>query len=104
MRQIIMAVGVVVMGSSILISSGALANEPVKYTCTLNNAERIIEVSYSGSNAVPCKVNYTKEGTTESLWNYESTEGQCEAKASEFTEKQKSWGWNCSQDTATSAQ
>lgn len=93
MRQLIMSVGI------IAISSSVFANEPVKYTCTLNNAERIIEVNYSSEKTVPCKVIYTKDGAAQSLWNYETTEGQCEAKATEFVEKQKSWGWNCSQET-----
>ena len=66
----------------------------------MNNAERIIEVSYTGDKAVPCAVNYTKDGATQSLWNYESTEGQCEAKVTEFVEKQKSWGWSCTENTA----
>jgi hypothetical protein len=96
MRHLVLLVGVIAMSNS------TFANEPVKYTCTLNNAERIIEVNYSSDKAVPCKVNYTKDGTTQSLWNYESTEGQCEAKATEFAEKQKSWGWNCT--TASAAQ
>ncbi|HTF98771.1 MAG TPA: hypothetical protein VL995_21715 [Cellvibrio sp.] len=94
MRNVVMLIGVIAM------SGNAFAVEPVKYTCTLNNAERIIEVSYTGDKAVPCAVNYTKDGATQSLWNYESTEGQCEAKAAEFVEKQKSWGWSCTENNA----
>lgn len=93
MRHVIMLVGICTMSSS------AFAAEPVKYNCTLNNAERIIEVNYSSDKTVPCTVNYTKDGATQSLWTYETTEGQCEAKAAEFTEKQKSWGWNCTENT-----
>lgn len=89
--------------ASVALSSSVLANEPTKYTCTLHNAERIIEITYSSDKTVPCTVNYNKDGTTQSLWHYETTEGQCEVKAAEFVEKQKSWGWNCSQDTATTA-
>lgn len=95
MRHAIMLMGAIAMSGS------AFAVESVKYTCTLNNAERIIEVSYTGDKAVPCTVNYTKEGATQSLWNYESTEGQCEAKATEFVEKQKSWGWTCTESAAS---
>ena len=94
MRNVVMLIGVITMSGS------AFAVEPVKYTCTLNNAERIIEVAYTGDKAVPCAVNYTKDGATQSLWNYESTEGQCEAKATEFVEKQKSLGWSCTENTA----
>ncbi len=92
MRNLVMLIGAIAMSGS------AFAVEPVKYTCTLNNAERIIEVSYSGDKAVPCAVNYTKDSATQSLWNYESTEGQCEAKATEFVKKQKSWGWTCTEN------
>ncbi len=95
MRHTIMLVGVFAIGSS------AFAVEPVKYTCTLNNAERIIEVRYISDKAVPCTVNYIKEGATQSLWSYETTEGQCEDKAAEFVEKQKSWGWSCTANTET---
>lgn len=93
MRHATMLMGAIAMSGSVF------AVEPVKYTCTLNNAERIIEVSYTVDKAVPCAVNYTKDGATQSLWNYESTEGQCEAKATDFVAKQKSWGWTCTEST-----
>lgn len=96
MRHAVMLIG------TIAISSSTFAAEPVKYICTLDKAERIIEVSYSGEKVAPCVVNYTKDGTTEKLWGYEITEGQCEVKAAEFAEKQKGWGWSCTQVTSES--
>ncbi len=98
-----MRYAVMLIGSFTIISS-AFATEPVKYICTLDKAERIIEVSYSGEKAAPCVVNYTKDGTTQKLWSYEMTEGQCEAKAAEFAEKQKGWGWNCTQEKSPAQQ
>lgn len=88
--------------AAIAMGGSAFAAEPVKYICTLNKAERIIEVSYTSEKAAPCNVSYTKDGATQKLWSYEVTEGQCEAKAAEFADKQKGWGWNCTQEASTS--
>lgn len=95
MRHAVMLIGTIAINST-------FAAEPVKYICTLDKAERIIEVSYSSEKAAPCAVNYTKDGATQKLWSYEITEGQCEAKAAEFAEKQKGWGWSCTQETSAS--
>jgi hypothetical protein len=78
------------------IGSSATANDAIRYTCTNGGAERVIEVSYSTANPVPCEVTYKKDGESKSLWRYENTTGQCEAKAAEFVEKQRGWGWTCS--------
>lgn len=89
------------LGSLLLVSVSATANDAIKYTCKMNNAERVIEVAYaSAEKTAPCTVSYTKDGVTQTLWSYESTEGQCEAKAAEFAEKQNSWGWTCSNDAS----
>ncbi len=95
MRHAVMLMG------TIAISSSAFAVEPVKYICTQDKAERIIEVSYSGEKAAPCSVSYTKDGIAQKLWSYEVTEGQCEVKAAEFAEKQKGWGWSCTPEPST---
>ncbi|MDF3014581.1 MAG: hypothetical protein K0Q78_2785 [Cellvibrio sp.] len=85
-------------------SVSANANDAIKYTCTMDNAERVIEVVYaSADKAAPCTVSYTKDGVTQTLWRYESSEGQCEAKAAEFAEKQSSWGWTCNSDASRTA-
>ncbi|WP_062067062.1 hypothetical protein [Cellvibrio sp. OA-2007] len=87
----------ILLGSLLAVSMSATANDAIKYTCTMSNTERVIEVVYASSDKpVPCSVSYTKDGTSQTLWNYENTEGQCEAKAAEFAEKQNSWGFNCS--------
>lgn len=63
--------------------------------CTSGNMERKIEVVYLGADTVPCEVRYTKDGNTEVLWSAQAEEGYCEARAAEFVEKQRGWGWAC---------
>ena len=89
MRQLIVISGLM------LVSASVFAKDSIKYACTLNDAERVIEVVYATDEATPCDVTYTKEGETKTLWHYEGTQGACETKAVEFVEKQASWGWNC---------
>lgn len=89
MRQLI------AISSLMLVSSLVFAKDSIKYTCTLNNAERVIEVVYSTEEATPCEVNYTKDGETKTLWHYQGTQGACEAKAEAFVDKQADWGWDC---------
>jgi hypothetical protein len=73
--------------------SMALANSA--YVCTHGDAERRIEVVYLEAGKVPCEVRYTRNGSTEVLWNAQAEEGYCEARAAEFVEKQRGWGWEC---------
>lgn len=70
------------------------------YVCTQGDVERKIEVVYLGSGTAPCEVRYTKNGNTEVLWSARAEEGYCDARASEFVEKQRSWGWDCVEKTA----
>jgi hypothetical protein len=65
------------------------------YVCTQGDMERKIEVVYLGEGTVPCEVRYTKNGNTEVLWSAQAEEGYCDAKAAEFVEKQRGWGWEC---------
>jgi len=77
-------------------SSIAVADDNSRWACMLNNSERIIEIEYEhAGQAVPCKVNYEKQGSTETLWHYRNESGQCEQQAREFLDKQRSWGWQC---------
>jgi hypothetical protein len=92
----------ILLSSLLAVSASATANDAVKYTCTMGNVERIIEVIYTSSDKpVPCSVSYTKDGATQTLWNYENTEGQCETKAAEFAEQQSGWGFNCSNEASS---
>jgi hypothetical protein len=79
------------------LSQIALAN--TTYVCTSGEMERRIEVVYLGTDTVPCEVRYTKNGSTEVLWSAQAEEGYCDAKAAEFVEKQRGWGWACAEST-----
>ena len=79
---------------TVCFSQVALAN--TTYVCTHGDMERRIEVVQLGAAAVPCEVRYTKNGNTEVVWNAQAEEGYCEARAAEFVEKQRGWGWECS--------
>jgi hypothetical protein len=75
--------------------AGSMALANTTYVCTHGDAERRIEVAYPEAGKVPCEVRYTKNGATEVLWNAHAEEGYCEARAAEFVEKQRGWGWEC---------
>jgi|LGOV01.1.fsa_nt_gb hypothetical protein len=83
---------------TICFSQVALAD--TTYICTSGNMERKIEVVSLRTGTVPCEVRYTKNGSTEVLWSAQAEEGYCEAKALEFVEKQRGWGWECSESGA----
>lgn len=89
------------LGSLLVMSVSATANDAIKYTCKMNDAERVIEVVYASTEKpAPCSVSDTKDGVIQTLWSYESTEGQCEARAAEFAEKQSTWGWTCNREAS----
>ena len=93
-----------VAGVFTLVSVSAVADSNITYTCKLNNAERVITVAYTAPDKkVPCEVQYKNNGETKTLWNYQSTEGQCEKAAEDFVAKQTSWGWDCKTDAAAPA-
>jgi hypothetical protein len=64
--------------------------------CTDGQQERMISIIYQDQDAkVPCDVEYTKDGQTETLWHAENEFGYCEEKAEEFIQKLTEWGWRC---------
>ena len=70
-------------------------------TCTSGSQERVISVVYLvEGQKVPCEVQYTKNGVTETPWSAQNEEGYCEEKAKELVEKQISWGWDCTETAA----
>ena len=87
------AVSIVI--SLVLLAGTAFADQT--YTCTNGDLERIITIMYQDQEAkVPCEVEYTKEGATETLWSAQNQVGYCETKVEAFLEKQRGWGWTCS--------
>ncbi len=90
MVKIISATAVLLM----MASGTALASD--SYLCKHGNQTRTISVVYNTpGQMVPCEVLYEKAEGTQSLWNANSQEGYCEAKAEAFVEKQRGWGWEC---------
>lgn len=88
---------IMITGFAALISVNALADENIKYSCTLDGAERVIEVVYTTpGEKLPCEVHYTKEGQSQVLWTYTNEIEKCETQAASFAEKQTTWGWQCS--------
>ena len=70
------------------------------YTCLYGTSKRIIKVEYENPDSnVPCSVVYEKDTGSQVLWSAQNVGGYCEAKATEFVEKQKAWGWDCTQIT-----
>jgi len=68
-----------------------------EYFCTFGDQTRVIEVEYTGEGNVPCQVNYTKSSGSEVVWWVDNVAGFCESKAKAFVEKQRGWGWECSE-------
>jgi len=81
-------------------ASAELAGQ-LEYTCAMSKLKRSVSVVYEKQDSkVPCKVNYVRDvdsGDSKVLYSAAAEEGFCETKASEFVEKLKSTGWDCSQ-------
>ena len=78
----------------ILGASNLYADESI--ICTDGQLERVISIIYQDQDAkVPCDVQYTKDGQTETLWHAENEYGYCEEKVAEFIQKHIEWGWRC---------
>ena len=83
------------LASLLLVPIAATAVENQRTTCHHGDQTRVIELVYPTGQMLPCEVHYTKNGTTEVLWNAQNETRYCESKAAEFIEKQRGWGWNC---------
>ncbi|UTA48162.1 hypothetical protein L1F30_01145 [Simiduia sp. 21SJ11W-1] len=78
---------------AITLTSAATAET---YVCTNGGMERSISVVYlEPGQAVPCEVQYTKDGESRILWRAQNESGYCESQARAFADKQSSWGWAC---------
>ena len=93
------------LAMAVSFSGSALAGDGYTYECAHGRDIRRIDVVYlQRESLVPCEVNYTKDGVQESLWNASYSEGYCEARAREFVEKQRGWGWDCQLTEGTEPQ
>lgn len=82
-----------------VMTSSAFAIENSKTICTYDDQQRTIEVIYTGEGLVPCAVQYTKDTSTETLWQAQGEEGYCEDKAAGLVSKHIGWGWQCAAET-----
>ena len=81
--------------AALLVPTLTLAADDHRTVCTHGTQERVIEVVYPTGSQLPCEVRYTKNGSTEVIWNAQNETRYCETKAAEFIEKQRGWGWQC---------
>jgi hypothetical protein len=66
-------------------------------TCTNGDAERIISVIYDNEETgTVCEVTYEKASGVQTLWSANNERDYCLDKARAFVEKQRGWGWTCS--------
>lgn len=66
------------------------------FHCAFGEQERVISVVYENAgDMVPCEVHYKTEEGVETPWSAENEEGFCEARAQEFVEQHRDWGWRC---------
>ncbi len=78
----------------LFLSTSTFAAE--EYVCSNGDAKRVISVAYENDKArVPCEVQYDKGEGVQTLWSAQTDLSYCKTKASEFVEKQESWGWSC---------
>ncbi len=80
----------------LLVGAAGFASADETTVCSAHGSERTITVS---SDAKGCQVNYTKGTETKTLWQSPHAE-YCTARAAEFIEKQKGWGYECTAKTA----
>lgn len=88
-----------VVAAAAILSISAHADQT--YNCQKDGSVREIRVAYDvQGEPVPCSVIYVKDGSEAVLWTAKAETGYCEEKASNFAEKQRGWGWDCSTDAS----
>lgn len=76
--------------------SGADSDNLVS-TCTYGGDTRIISVIYDNeATDTVCEVTYEKTSGVQTLWSANNERDYCKEKAEAFVEKQRGWGWTCS--------
>jgi len=94
--MIMKTIKLLAIGASLFTSVTAMAAD--NYLCTNAGSERSVKVIYQAPGvAVPCEVQYTKDGVSQTLWTAENLTGYCEEKAQAFADKLSGWGWQCNQ-------
>lgn len=84
---------------AVLMLAAPLATAADAYRCNNGNLERRVEVVYETGGVLPCEVHYYKDseapGSREVLWTANNEAGYCEARAAEFIERLRGFGWDC---------
>ncbi len=94
MNKLVFPIFLVAAASLTIVANRAFAEETT--VCSAHGNERVITVAGDDQG---CQVNYTKGGETKTLWHSLHME-YCNARATEFIEKQKGWGFECAPKTA----
>ena len=66
-------------------------------TCTNGDVVRVISVVYDNAETdTVCEVTYEKSTGIQTLWSANTERDYCLDQATAFVEKQRGWGWTCS--------
>lgn len=88
-------IGLTLAFTMLTLSSAATAGS---WICEQGDLMREIVVEREGDGAAPCKVVYNKETENQGsqvLWNAQFDGAYCDARADEFAEKLRGYGWTC---------
>jgi hypothetical protein len=78
-------------------SSASYGSGNLVSACLYGDQKRIISVVYDNeTSGNVCEVTYEKSTGVQTLWSAQNDRDYCLDKALAFVEKQKSWGWTCS--------
>ena len=87
-----------------LLLAAPLALAADQYRCSNADLVRRVEVVYETGGVLPCEVHYYKDteapGSREVLWRAQNEAGYCEARAGEFVERLRGFGWECTAGAA----
>ncbi|NVJ48822.1 MAG: hypothetical protein HWE13_01425 [Gammaproteobacteria bacterium] len=65
--------------------------------CTHGSKTRTITLHYATPEALPCEIQYTKDGVMKVLWSATNKAGFCVKQYQDFVAKQQGWGWQCTE-------
>ena len=78
-------------------SSASYGSGNLVSACVYGDQKRVISVVYDNdTTGNVCEVTYEKSTGVQTLWSAQNDRDYCLDRAMEFVEKQKGWGWVCS--------
>jgi hypothetical protein len=79
------------------VEAAAAASGNLISTCKNGDQVRVIKVIYDNpETGNACEVSYEKSTGVQTLWSAVNERDYCLGKAQAFVEKQRGWGWTCS--------